>query len=162
MTLQAQWTSKNTSSGIRADVRRQRSRSVAFSTAGSASTKAIIHHLSDTAALFETKADLSEGELIEVRFPNGDVRAAAVVWSGDQLFGCNFAERLPPANVSLTLLRATYANVRANSRIGIDPQHQAADAKLSLRARVLVIISLAMVSWAIVGIVVAWIKLVMI
>jgi len=128
------------------------------STPGSEAIKAVIHNLSETGVLLQTTANLTKGELIEVDFPYGGVRTAAVVWSGEQLFGCSFTKDLSPAIVSATVLRAPFEIPRSNSDVASrsDLENDVSGEMLSLRARFWTIMTLALLSWAAIAAFVVW------
>ncbi|BDA83367.1 hypothetical protein Sa4125_09090 [Aureimonas sp. SA4125] len=76
----------------------------------SGQTQAIIHNLSESGLLVETKADLALGEWLHVEIPDLGLRSAQVAWASDGLFGCKFAEEMSKATVSAVFLRAPFEN----------------------------------------------------
>lgn len=119
---------------------------------------AAIHNISETGLLIATSADLSVGELIDVQLPDAAPKAAEVVWSSDQLFGCRFLEALPSASVSAALLRAPFQPAvaahpnetdSAPQSIADAPKHsgRADENKLPLHQRARMILGLVTLSW---------------
>jgi hypothetical protein len=131
---------------------------VGLSAANAGSNIAVIRNLSETGLLLETLAPLSIDELIEVNLPDAEPRVAKVEWVGDQFFGCRFVESLPRAIVSAAILRSPIEEVRllnktvASERTVPDvSEGQSSPGHLTLRARAWIIASLALESWAAIG-----------
>ncbi|MEO8454343.1 MAG: PilZ domain-containing protein [Sphingomicrobium sp.] len=68
--------------------------------------EAVIRDLSEYGLLLETAVGLALGERLYVELPEAGIRAAVVVWSRGNLFGCEFQVPLTKKIVSATLLRA--------------------------------------------------------
>jgi hypothetical protein len=80
------------------------------------------------------------------------------MWNSDRLFGCNFAEDLSAGTVSAALLRAASQPHAAGPGTVIGPAPEAAlpTEKLSLPTRAWTITGLALLSWAAVAALIAW------
>lgn len=68
----------------------------------------MIHNLSMTGLLFESKLALQFGDRIEVELPEAGATQAEVVWCSDSYFGCEFANPIGAAVVSASRLRSPY------------------------------------------------------
>lgn len=73
---------------------------------GPCGSSVTIHDLSRSGLLFETSADLSASDSIEVQLPEMGPTRAVVVWREGSLFGCKFENEIPSAAVSAALLRS--------------------------------------------------------
>jgi hypothetical protein len=123
----------------------------------------IIHDVSETGFLIETTSQLTNGEAIELELPHAGSSSAEVVWRSGDFFGCRFERPISRAAVSATLLRAPAEHppetVLAGSEVadlkdaGFAPQPDegAGSAELSVQAKSWTILSLAALSWALVG-----------
>jgi hypothetical protein len=136
----------------------------ANTTAGPA--EVVIHDISETGFLIETVSQLTPGETIELELPHAGSRCAEVVWISGDFYGCRFERAISKAAVSATLLRAPAGSlpsisvaepVSAASAEETPPQttHGSRDGQLSPRAKAWTILGLAVLSWCIVGVVVA-------
>lgn len=65
--------------------------------------------LSLTGMLLKSGNRLGLGEKILVQFDPAEQRAASIVWSSDQLYGCRFDQPLSKGQLSAALLRSTSA-----------------------------------------------------
>ena len=116
----------------------------------------VILDIANTGLLLQTSGRLSVDETIELELPGGSTVAATVRWASGRLYGCAFAQPVSDAFVSAALLRSPPLPGRPVSEQG--PMDLAAEAtaqdpvgRLSGRARVAVVIGLALLSWAIVA-----------
>ena len=103
--LSAQLVRSRNSGEARAADRRILQLSVTASTSDE-STEALIYNLSERGLLLETSADLRVGDSLNVELPNVGEVVAAVVWSRDAFFGCEFDSAISKAVVSAALLRS--------------------------------------------------------
>lgn len=121
-----------------------------------------VHNLSETGVLVEANGGMAIGEWIQVELPHAGLKSAQVVWTSEQLFGCKFAEEVPPAAVSAALLRAPFdvaalpsftgSSTHPESRSQTTEGDAAPDSdKLPIRTRALIILGLALACWAAVG-----------
>lgn len=106
----------------------------------------LIHNMSETGLLIETAAPLTIGDGLEVLLPEAGALPAVVVWVGRGFFGCRFEKRVPTATVSAALLRAPGLPSPADDLVPEESyQHT-----LSLGARTMIIVGLALTCWTIV------------
>lgn len=70
-----------------------------------AGTRVVIHNMSATGLLIETRAPLAIGEQIVVHLPEAGAVAALTVWRSEALYGCRFLEPLGQAALSAAQLR---------------------------------------------------------
>ena len=68
-------------------------------------TEALIHNISETGLLIETALAVDVGEALHVDLPHVGPTRARVVWTHDQLVGCEFLSPISPAAISAALLR---------------------------------------------------------
>jgi hypothetical protein len=121
----------------------------------------VIHDLSETGVLIETKVELATGEPLEIDIQEAGTVAATVVWSSGQFFGCQFERRLPKAAVSASILRnaarppGMMPDATASNDVG--PAAQALE-KLPVAVRMWVLLTLGAAAWAVVGLI-AWVTL---
>ncbi|MDE2405946.1 MAG: helix-turn-helix domain-containing protein [Sphingomonadales bacterium] len=76
-------------------------------TATGGSTDVLIHNVSATGLLLESKAELAAGERIEIDLPHARTTAATVIWSSGALYGCQFDAPITTATLSAAQLRGT-------------------------------------------------------
>jgi len=128
--------------------------------AGSPSTTATVHNLSETGLLIETDVELSVGDSIEVDLPRAGLKSAKIVWTDDRLFGCSFAGEISTATVSAAVLRGSFLSSSENPELVGDPDPEIdpvqgdgtdPDAELSPAAIFWTIAGLVILSWGIVG-----------
>jgi hypothetical protein len=158
MALQNQFASIETSTDSRGRLRRKLLLEVDASTPAGEAYRTVVRNLSETGLLIETTAALALGDLIEVDLPRAGAAAATVMWNSDRLFGCNFAKDLSAGTVSAALLRAASQPHAASPELDSDPAPDVAlhTEKLSLPTRAWTITGLALLSWAVVAAVIAW------
>lgn len=158
MALQNQFASIETSTDSRGRLRRKLLLEVDASTPAREAYRTVVRNLSETGLLIETTAALALGDLIEVDLPRAGAAAATVMWNSDRLFGCNFAEDLSAGAVSAALLQAASQPHAAGPGTVIGPAPEAAlpIEKLSLPTRAWTITGLALLSWAAVAALIAW------
>lgn len=119
----------------------------------------VIHDLSETGVLIETKVQLSTGEPLEIDIQEAGTVAATVVWSSGQFFGCQFERRLSKAAVSASILRnaarpPAMQMTDAAVTNDIAPAGQALE-KWPVAVRMWVLVTLGAAAWAVLGLI-AW------
>lgn len=73
-------------------------------------TRVLIHNVSETGLLLESRVSLDEGESIEVDLPEAGPTRAEIVWASGRLYGCRFTESVSPAVLSAARLRSAVAS----------------------------------------------------
>ncbi len=68
-------------------------------------TAVLIHDMSRTGLLIETRSPLALGQPIWVALPEAGEVAATIVWNSGRLFGCRFDAALPEASLSAARLK---------------------------------------------------------
>lgn len=124
----------------------------------------IVHDISDTGLLIETKSKLKAGELIEVKLPQAGLMEAEIMWIGGEIYGCKFTRQLTSAAVSAARLNSSITPPKAENALEASiasAQNTAKDTmvmhdKLSLGARVWIIIGLALSLWILIGTTTYW------
>jgi hypothetical protein len=123
----------------------------------SGTSEVLILNVSKTGLLLETSGDLSEGETIELDFPEATGVRAVVKWSSGSLFGCKFQKPLTRAALSAALLRASFDPPKAepayvSSELAGVADHQSFQSdhqgELSVGAKLRWIIGLTILLWA--------------
>ena len=105
----------------------------AGSTSSNARAEVVIHDLSTTGLLIETRAELSNGERLDVDLPEWGAAEAEIVWNSGAFFGCRFSDPISSAAVSAARLRSA---PRSAERAAADLVAVALDEVLALSARV--------------------------
>src|SRR5690348_14486107 len=67
--------------------------------------EAVIHDLSTTGILIETRAALATFEQLQLELPETGQVVATVMWNSGQYFGCEFHKPIPQAAISAALLQ---------------------------------------------------------
>lgn len=126
----------------------------AASSRGGASV--IVHNLSATGLLIESREPLDVDEIFEVELPGAEIRHASVVWRSDDFYGCEFAEAMSTAAVSAARLRSPPSPVTESSPVEPAPARVRAPqpGQLTLRRKAAIILSLASACWAAVALLV--------
>lgn len=75
------------------------------SKATGAEIEALVHNISATGMLVESKVPLEIGELVEVNLPHSGKTATKVIWTSEGLAGCQFEMPISPATLSAAQLR---------------------------------------------------------
>jgi hypothetical protein len=160
MALQARLESTETYQDGRARVRRQLGLQTLASGLVEDSATVIIHNLSESGLLIETSAPLAKGDLIDVDLPNSGATQVKVIWSSDQLFGCEFVKEVSSGTVSAALLRAPFTPTVSGEHADSQLHGSTDDAaeRLSPRARLFTVVALSLLAWSGVG-AVAWLFL---
>jgi hypothetical protein len=86
-------------SGPILDERRRSPRTLRLSAKGETGhgeeAQVVVHDISDTGLLLESKVKLEQGEELEVILPQLGARRLTVAWASGRFFGCEFAAALP-------------------------------------------------------------------
>jgi len=118
----------------------------------------VIHDLSETGVLIETKVPLAPGEPLEIDIQEAGTAAATVVWNSGSFYGCQFERRLPKAAVSAAILRNAARPPAVESLPTLaaktaGPAEQTA-AKWSVPARMGLLVTFGAATWAALGLLV--------
>ncbi|MES2782229.1 MAG: PilZ domain-containing protein [Pseudomonadota bacterium] len=124
----------------------------------------IVHDISDTGLLIETKAKLKAGEMVEVDLPHAGVMEAEIMWAGGQIYGCRFTRQITPAAISAARLGSPFARPTPDTleTVSVDAPQMGAQTitaltgELSPGARLWIIIGLALSLWMIIGAATYW------
>lgn len=73
-------------------------------------TEVLVHNVSESGLLLETRDDLEIGDFIEVQLPEAGLARARVVWASGSLYGCAFETALSAAALSAAQLRSAVEN----------------------------------------------------
>jgi len=65
----------------------------------------LVHNISATGLLVESKLPFNIGEIVEVNLPHSGKTAARVIWTSGDLSGCQFEMPISPATLSAAQLR---------------------------------------------------------
>lgn len=76
---------------------------------GERTANVAVINISQSGLLLRTSAELALDEPLMVRLPDGGERAARVVWSADDLFGCRFVKPLTRAELSAAQIKPGFA-----------------------------------------------------
>ena len=68
--------------------------------------EALVHNISATGMLVESRAPLEIGEVIEVNLPHSGKTATKVIWTSGGLAGCQFEMPISPATLSAAQLKS--------------------------------------------------------
>jgi hypothetical protein len=82
---------------------------------------AVVHDLSQTGLLLETRAELAVGDNIEVVLPHIGAARASVVWSSGPFLGCAFETPITRGAVSASLLKSDPAIATRDQSLSSDP-----------------------------------------
>jgi len=157
--VRRQFPSKKPVAPTRSRARRQISLETIASNPRGKRVSVLIHNLSQTGVLVETRASLAKGDIIEIELPEGGARAATIVWCGGRFFGCEFDRDLSSAIISGAVLRAQPAVRTVTAEEASSPSVQAreADHLLLPRTRLFIIALLSIVSWGLLLTAISWV-----
>jgi hypothetical protein len=110
--------------------------------------EAVIHDLSTTGLLIETKADLATFEQLQLDLPEAGQIVATVMWNSGQYFGCEFHKPIPQAAISAALLRNPFDH--ADSAVDDTEEGEVADDRYPLGVRLRVILGASLLLWALI------------
>ena len=65
----------------------------------------LVHNISSTGLLLESKVELAIGDGIEIGLPNAGASWAKVIWASGPIYGCQFDTPISPATLSAAQLR---------------------------------------------------------
>lgn len=126
----------------------------------------VIHDISPTGMLIETSQKLAAGETLVLDLPELGQTSATVAWSSGNFFGCQFELSIPAAAVSAALLRSSplepvpvsgSGDAAMLGRLAVEAvqeeeaEEAVEDDRYSLRTRGVVIVSLCVSGWALIG-----------
>lgn len=94
------------SAGNRRASRRQLRLPLHGSKATGAEIEALVHNISATGMLVESRLPLEIGEVIDVNLPHSGKTATKVIWTSGGLAGCQFEMPISPATLSAAQLRS--------------------------------------------------------
>src|ERR1700745_24193 len=66
----------------------------------------LIHDISESGLLIESKVDLPLGTLLDIDFPEIGLQAATIMWNRNQFYGCEFDAPVSKAGLSAALLKS--------------------------------------------------------
>jgi hypothetical protein len=113
--------------------------------------KAVIHDLSTTGLLIETKADLATFEQLHLDLPETGAVVATVLWNSGHYFGCEFHESIPHAAVSAALLRSPFdQSAQIETDQSDDDESQVEDDRYPLGLRLRLILGASLALWALI------------
>jgi hypothetical protein len=88
------------------DRRRYVRRALKLGTNGGSGEPVIVHDLSLTGALIETREPMLVGAIFEVELPHAGKVEATVVWNSGEFYGCQFELPISPAALSAAQLQS--------------------------------------------------------
>lgn len=68
--------------------------------------EALVHNISATGMLVESRVPLEIGEIVEVNLPHSGKTATRVIWTSEGIAGCQFEMPISPATLSAAQLRS--------------------------------------------------------
>lgn len=107
MSLSARFEAVGEGLDRRGSDRRVLSLKITASLPDSSDQSVLIHDLSETGLLIETRARLTTGQTFKVFLPVARAINATVVWNSDHFYGCQFENPVPRAAVSAALLQSS-------------------------------------------------------
>ena len=114
--------------------------------------EAVIHDLSTTGILIETKGDLATFEQLQLELPEAGMVVATVLWNSGQYYGCEFHKPISRAAISAALLRNPVAAplLEAAQTQTDEPEAEVADDRYPLGVRLRVILGVSFALWALI------------
>ncbi len=128
---------------------RRRLRLEVIATADHGPTNTVLHDLSNSGFLLETRGNLSPGDELRMDLPEARGRPAIVVWRSGQLYGCALHEPVSSAALSAALLKA---GPHAPPPPSAEPellQDNIAEPELSTAAKLRICLGLAVACWTV-------------
>jgi PilZ domain len=107
----------------------------------------LIHDISTSGLLIQTEAGIDVGTLLDIHLPEVGAQSATVVWNRDRFFGCEFQSPLSKAGLSAALLKSYAGQEDRTAAEAFEAYSTEAD-KLPRNSRLMIIIALALASWA--------------
>ncbi len=74
--------------------------------AAGSEVKILLHNISATGLLVESKTPLAVGDRLQINLPHSGMSSAAVVWSSGHMYGCQFETPVSSATLSAAQLRS--------------------------------------------------------
>ena len=105
MAIAAHWDDSPRPADRPREPRRQLRLEAHGSLSSGATTNVLVHNISVTGLLLESRLPLAIGEMIDVDLPLAGARQAKVIWVSGNLFGCQFDAPISPAMLSAAQLR---------------------------------------------------------
>jgi hypothetical protein len=115
--------------------------------------EAVIHDLSTTGILIETRAGLATFEQLQLELPETGQVVATVMWNSGQYFGCEFHKPIPQAAISAALLQSPFDQSSAAPPAetpGEDDETEEADDRYPFGVRLRVIVGASLTLWALI------------
>ncbi len=114
----------------------------------------VIHDLSATGILIETRADLATFEQLQVDLPEVGPTVATVIWNSGHYFGCEFHHPIPQAAISAALLQSPFKQPNAAAPAPIEhdncDEDEVVDDRYPLGVRLRVILGVSIALWALI------------
>lgn len=76
------------------------------STEAGGATRVLVHNISTTGLLLETRMAMAIGDRIDLDLPQSGMTSAKVIWISGNLFGCQFDSRISSATLSAAQLQS--------------------------------------------------------
>jgi hypothetical protein len=111
--------------------------------------EAVIHDLSSTGLLIETKADLATFEQLQLDLPGTGMVVCTVLWNSGRYFGCEFHQPLAKAAISAALLRNPIAQSAPELQAEAN-EAEFTDDRYPLGVRLRVILGASIALWALI------------
>jgi transcriptional regulator with XRE-family HTH domain len=105
MSIAAHFEPLAASTGRTRAARRRLLLEAAGTTAAGEFAEVLVHNISATGVLLESRTPIAHGELIEIDLPEVGPIAAQVVWANETQFGCRFDNPLPAPALTAIALR---------------------------------------------------------
>jgi hypothetical protein len=120
------------------------------STTSASGVDVLVHDISRSGLLMETKVNLALGTIIDIDFPEIGLQTATVMWERDRYFGCEFQTPLSKAGLSAALLKSFDRHEGRVESGQCQPEDgsESEAGKLSVRDRLAIITVLALACWA--------------
>jgi hypothetical protein len=114
--------------------------------------EAVIHDLSTTGILIETKGDLATFEQLQLELPEAGMVVATVLWNSGQYYGCEFHKPISNAAISAALLRNPIAGppLESAEMRADEAEEEFVDDRYPLGVRLRVIIGASFALWALI------------
>ena len=112
--------------------------------------EAVIHDLSSTGILIETKADLATFEQLHLELSEVGPVVATVIWNSGQYFGCEFHKPIPQAAISAALLRSPFEQRALAAPEEHDDEEAVVDDRYPLGVRLRVLLGASLALWSLI------------
>jgi len=114
---------------------------------------AVVHDLSATGVLIETRANLATFEQLQLDLPEVGMTIATVMWNSGSFYGCELHKPLPQAAISAALLRSPFTPLATRAEVTEAPGEEASeveDDRLAFGVRLRIILGLSLALWALI------------